>query len=932
MPEWSEHLRPRLAQLRLNPMREVEIIEELSQHLDQRYEELRGSGASDADARRLAIEELLEPEALANSMRSLRQANVALPITPGAPGGFLLGDLWQDFRYAARMMRKQPGFAAAAVLTLALGLGANIAIFSLVYGLLIRALPVDRPDELYRLGETNNCCVNSGLQGSYSLFAFRLFEHVREATSEDFVELAALQAQSPQPMAVRRGGDVPVSLYGQYVSANYFQMFGVRPAAGRLLRPEDDRPGAEPVVVISHQAWTQQFGQDPALVGSSILVYGRPMTIAGVAAEGFFGDTIRPNPATLWIPLGHEPALRGDASLIDRVNQDWLYAIGRLRPGVAPEQAAMRATNALRQWLESQSFLSNEERAQLRQQHVRVVSAGGGVPMLQSQFGNVLTILFITSGLVLLIATANLANLLLARTDRGQAAIRAALGASTARLVRQSVTEGVLLGLVGGFIAIWAAAAGTRALVALTFPDAQHVPVDTVTAPVVWLFALGLAVVTGALFSAGPAWFMSQTPPLEALSGVGRGGHVRWLVPRRSLVVAQVALSFVLLIGAGLLANSLAKLEAEALGFEPEGRTIVQINPPPLAGQPERVARLYVDMRDRLLRIPGVQDASYALYGPMEGQNWSGGISIAGRAVDPASPVGSSWNRVGPRYFETVGTRLLRGRTIEEAEITGGARVVVINDAFRRRFLEKIEPIGQRLGLGGPEHAGDYEIVGVVDDVRYTAPRDPVRPMIFLPAFRAVEYTESSAASVQARSMLLRTLILHSSVDLAVLESAIRPTIAEVDPDINVIRVRSLAEQVSVNFRIERLMARLTSMYGLLALLLASIGLYGITAISVAQCTREIGVRMALGADRSRIVASVVRGPVRQTLAGLAIGVPLALVASRSIATQLYGVGNADPLVFGGATVVLLGSAAIAAIVPALRATSINPTQALRGD
>ncbi|HUG98741.1 MAG TPA: ABC transporter permease, partial [Gammaproteobacteria bacterium] len=803
MPEWTQHLRPRLARLRLSPSREQEIIEELSQHLDQRYEELLGGGRSDADAQGLALEDLLEPDALALHMGSLRQAHVPPPITPGAPNSFLLGDLWQDLRYAARILWKQPGFAGAAVLTLALGLGANIAIFSLVHGLLIRALPVDRPDELYRLGDTNNCCVNSGLQGSYSLFASRLFEHLRDATSDDFVELAAFQAQTPQPMAVRRDGDVAASLHGQYVSANYFQMFGIRPAAGRLLRPEDDRPGAEPVVVISHQAWTQRFGQDPSLVGSGLLVYGRPMTVVGVAAHGFFGDTIRPNPATLWIPLGQEPTLRGEASLIDRVNQDWLYAIGRLRPGVDPEQADMRATNVLRQWLESQPFLSKEERAQLPQQHLRVVPAGGGVPLLQAQFGRVLTILFITSALVLLIATANLANLLLARADRGQAAIRAALGASTGRLLRQSVTEGVLVGLLGGFMAVWVAAAGTRALVALAFPDAQYVPVDTVTTPAVWLFAVALAVVTGALFSAGPAWLMSRTPPLEALSGVGRSGHLRSFIPRRSLVVAQVALSFVLLSGAGLLASSLGRLEAEQLGFEPEGRTIVQINPPPLAGQRERVARLYADMRDRLLRVPGVQDASYALYGPMEGQNWSGRISIAGRAVDPASPDGSSWNRIGPRYFQTVGTRLLRGRGIEDAEVTG-ARVAVINDAFRRRYFADAEPIGQRLGLGGPSHAGDYEIVGVVEDVRYTAPRDPVRPMIFLPAFQAVEYAEPSAAAVQARSMLLRTLIVHSSVDPAALEPAIRRAIADVDPEIHIIRVRPHAEQVSLNFRIER--------------------------------------------------------------------------------------------------------------------------------
>jgi predicted permease len=839
--------------------------------------------------------------------------------------------LADDIRFACRRLWHQPGFTLTAILTLALGLGANIAIFSLVYALLVRSLPVDRPGELYRLGDTNNCCVNSGLQGSYSLFSFRLFEHLRVATREDFVELAAFQATT-QPIGVRRGGGIAESLQGQYVSANYFHMFGVRPAAGRLLVAEDDRPDAVPAVVISHEAWTQRFGQDPSLVGDTVLVSGKPMTIVGVTAQGFFGDTVRPNPAGIWIPLGQEPVLRGVASLIDRAGQDWLYAIGRLRPGVRLEQTAARVTTALRQWLEVQLEVPQEARAQLPQQHITVVPAGGGVPLLRAQFGQALTILFVTSGLVLLIAAANLANLLLARADRGQAAIRAALGASAGRLLWQSLTEGVLLAVAGCFVAVWVAAAGTRTLIALAFPGALYVPVDAAPTPMIWFFSLALAVLTGALFSAGPAWAMSRTPPLEALSGVGRSGQLRSFVPRRSLVIAQVALSFVLLSGAGLLGSSLGNLEREALGFEPAARTIVRIDPPALAGQRERLAGLYAAMRDRLLRIPGVRDASYALYSPMEGNNWSSRISIAGRPVDPSSPDGSSWNRVGPHFFETVGTRLLRGRQMNESEIAGGARVAIVNDAFRRRFFEDAEPIGQRVGIGDAAHAGDYEIVGVVEDVRYTAPRQPVRPMIFLPAFQAVEYSDSTAANVQARSMLLRTLILHATVDAAALEPAIRRALAEVDRDIHVVRVLPHVEQVGANFRIERLMARLTSMYGLLALALATVGLYGVTAFGVAQRTREIGVRMALGADRRRVVSTIVRGPVGQTLVGLLIGVPLALAASRSIATQLYGIGSADPTIFSTATLVLLASTVIAAIVPALRAASINPTQALRGE
>jgi predicted permease len=841
--------------------------------------------------------------------------------------------LRHDLRLTLRRLRHQPGFTLTAVATLALGLGANVAIFSLLHAVLLRSLPVERPAELYRLGDTDDCCVNSGFPGSYSLFSSRLAEHLRAATAEDFVELAGFQAL-PQPVALRRGGGPPESLRGQYVSANYFLMFGVRPAAGRLLQSEDDRPEAPPAVVLSHRAWARRFGRDPSLVGAGVLVNGRPMTVVGVAAEGFFGDAVRPNPAEIWIPLGQEPALRGATSLAERADQDWLYAIGRLRAGGSAEQVSARATSALTRWLEAQEFFSEAARAEIPRQRVVVVPAGGGVPLLRAQFGRALAILLATSGLVLLIAAANLANLLLARSDRGQVAIRVALGASRGRLLGQWMAEGVLLALAGGLAAVWIAAAVRRAVVALAFPGAlvEHVPIDSAPAPAVWLFALALAVVTGALLSVGPAWAMSRTPPLEELPGVGRSAHLRSFVPRRSLVVVQVALSFVALSGAGLLAGSLGRLEGQKLGFEPAGRTVVHIDPPALAGRRERLARLFGQMRERLRSIPGVREASYALYTPMEGNNWSSLISIAGRPVDPASPDGSSWNRVGPRYFETVGTGLRRGRFFSEAEIAGEARVAVVNDAFARRFFPGEDPLGRRLGIGDATHSGDLEIVGVVEDVRYTAPRQEVRPMIFLPAFQAVEYSGPTDANVQARSMLLHTLVVDGAVGPGLLEPEIRRALAEVDRDINVVRVVSHAEQVAANFRIERLLARLSSLYGLLALGLASIGLYGVTAFGVRQRTREIGVRMAIGADRPRILRAVVAGPVGHAAIGLAIGVPLAVAAGRSIAAQLYGIGSEDPLVFGVAALVLLATAAGAALLPALSAAAIDPTRALRSE
>ena len=843
-----------------------------------------------------------------------------------------MSHLRDDLRYAVRRLWHRPAFTVAALLTLALGLGANIAVFSLMHAVLLRSLPVERAEELHRLGDTNNCCVNSGMQGSYSLFSTGLAGHLREAAANDFTELAAFQAMT-QSVAVRRGASPSHSLRGQYVSANYFRMFGVRPVAGRLLEPADDQPDAAPVVVLSHQIWADRFGSDPAIVGDAIIVNGYPMTVAGVAAAGFFGDTIRPNPPGIWMPLGQEPALRGAASLRDRAGQDWLYLMGRLRDGAHPDEVATRVTVALQRWLDAEVAVTAEARAELPRQHIVVSSAGGGVPILRGQFGQALTVLLVTSALVLLIAAANLANLLLASADRGQAAIRAALGAPASRVMTQAMIEGVLLALAGGVLAVWLATTGASALINLAFPAtfSEQVPIDTTPSPTVWLFAIGLACVTGVLFTAGPAWVMARTSPLEALAGLGRSGGVRTFVPKRALVIAQVALTFVLLAGAGLLLGTLSALEGQSLGFEVDGRTVVHIDPPASDGDPVAQARRYEALREAVQRIPGVAGVSYALYSPMEGNNWSGQISIAGRAVDPAAPDGSSWNRIGPGYFDVYGTRIVRGRTLAEAEMAGGARVAVVNDAFRRRYFENADAVGQRFGIGGPAHAGDYEIVGVVEDVRYTGPRQPVRPMIFLPAFQTADYSEEpGAASVQARSMQLRTLVVHAAVPPGVLEPAIRAALADVDRDVTVSRVVSLADQVRVNFRIERLMARLTSLYGMLALALAAIGLYGVTAFGVRQRTREIGLRMALGAGRGAVIRAVIAGPLRHTVAGLAIGIPAAFAAARAITSQLHGVEAGDPVIFAAAAAALLLTTALAALVPAWRATSIDPTDALR--
>lgn len=843
-----------------------------------------------------------------------------------------MNQLRNDLRLAFRRLRQQPGFTFVAVLTLALGLGANTAVFTLIHALILRSLPVERPSELYRLGDTTDCCVNSGLATSYSLFSLRLFEHLK-ANAPEFTELAGFQANT-SPLAARRTGEAAArSLPGAFVTANYFTMFGVTPAAGRMLRADDDRPDAPPVAVMSHWAWTRHYAQDPTVVGDTFVVNGKPMTIVGVAPPRFFGDTIRPDPAAIWIPMGQEPVMRGAASLLDRADQNWLYAIGRVKPGANPAQIGARVTTALQQWLSAQPFVGDVERPEIPRQHIVVAPAGGGVGLAQAQYARSLNFLFAASGLVLLIAAANLANLLLARADRGQAAIRAALGASSGRLIRQALTEGVALAVIGGLVGVAVAALSTRALIAVVFPLVAFVPVDAAPSVSVWLFALALAVATGVLFTAAPAWVMSRTAPLEALSGVGRGAQSRSLVPRGSLLVVQVALSLVLLSVAGLLATSLGNLERQPLGFTPANRFVVRIDPPAIAGEIDRLANLFSRFDESLRRVPGIERVGYSMYSPMEGNNWSSAISIAGRTGDPDHPDAASWNRVSAGYFETVGTRILRGRSIDERDTPRATRVAVVNESFVRRFFEHGDPMGRTVGIGGLSHAADFEIVGVVEDVKYTgAVQREVRPMFFLPAFQTVEYADLTARNVQARSTLLRAIVVQVAPGARNIEPGIRQALAAMDPNLNVMRVLPMTVQVSANFRLERLMARLTSIYGVLALALASLGLYGLTAYGVSRRTREIGVRMALGADRRRIIGTCVRGPLVQTSVGLGIGLVAALLASRAISSQLYEVAGLDPKVFGGAILALVLSAIAAAALPARRAASVNPATALRGE
>jgi macrolide transport system ATP-binding/permease protein len=655
------------------------------------------------------------------------------------------------------------------------------------------------------------------------------------------------------------------------------------------------------------------------------------MALAGIAAEGYDGETLGPDPPNLWLPLAHEPYLRGATSILARFDQDWLYLVGRMAPGAPRTALEPLATTELQAWLAAQSFLTAEDRKQIPQQQIRVASAAGGVAMLRYNYARPLTLLFATSLIVLVIAAANLANLLLARTDPAQIAIQTALGASVWRLVQQSLAEGVLLSIAGAAIGLFVASLATNAAVSLTFAGAQYLPLDVHANAAVLAFGFGLAAATGVLFSAAPAWAMARANPGGALAGAGRSAEHRSFLPRRSLVVAQVALSLVLLAGAGLLTQSLRRLEDQPLGFKTDDRIVARVVPSIAADDLNRLAVYYERMLARLRQIPGVLDATYSRYSPMENNNWQSGISILGRPAGPTVET-TSWNRIGPRYFETLGTRVVRGRTIDERDSARSSRVAIVNEAFVRRFFPTSDPLGARLGIGGPEHAGDFEIVGVTEDVKYTAAQRPTRPMLFVPVLQVPAYDNPTSTNVMLRSLIMGAVELRAAPGASNIEAMLRRTLAETDPDLTIIRVLPMATQVSLNFRLNRLMARLTAAYGLLALVVAALGLYGVTAYAVARRTREIGVRMALGAARSRVIGDVLRGALAQTGVGLIVGLPLALLATGALASLLFGVSPRDPVVFAEASLVLLASTAVAALLPARRAASIDPARALRTD
>jgi predicted permease len=842
--------------------------------------------------------------------------------------------LFQDIRYALRQLRKSPGFTLTVVLTLALGIGANTACFTLVHGILLRSLPVTNPAQLYRIGDTGDCCVETGFQndnGDFSIFSYDLYLHLKNSAPE-FEQLAAVRAGALQ-WSVRRGEAQAKSLRGQFVSGNFFSTLGLGSYAGRVFSDSDDSPSAAPVTVVSYRAWQTEFNSDPSIVGSTIYIQAKPFTVAGIAPPGFFGDRVIPQPPDFWVPLSTEPYLSGPGSLLHQPDVNWLYPLGRVRPGTNVGSLQAKLSVALRQWL---AMRPNLDAGMVAKQHVVLAPGGGGIQNLQQGVGTSLKMLMILSSFVLLIACANIANLMMARatTRRAEVALRMALGAARLRVIRQILTESILLSCLGGLAGLIVAFAGARAILNMVFSEARNLPIQASPSLPVLAFAFLVSLFTGVLFGVLPAWLALHAQPTEALRGANRGSgsmRDRSSIPQKTLVVLQAALSVVLLTGAVLMTRSLINLEHQNFGFHTANRYVVHFEAQGAGYTTDRVPALYRQMEDRFSALPGINSVALALYSPLEQENW--GESVFPQGQPEAKDNGSTWDRVSPRFLDAIGVPVLRGRGITAQDTASTQPVAIVNQSFAKKFFANQDPVGKHFGIDDIKYAGSFEIVGVYADFKMNNPREDARPVFLRPlAQQFTGYMDPAMSRTESQSMFINAMILSFNAPQQNVDALVRHTLAGIDPNITVIDLRTYDAQVADNFVQERIVSQLSSLFGVLALMLASIGLYGVMSYFVARRTNEIGIRMALGATRQSVATMVLRGALWQVLIGLALGVPAALFAGHLMASTLYGVGGFDPLALTSSVFVLGICAAAASYIPARRAASIEPMQALRSE
>jgi putative ABC transport system permease protein len=904
--DWAPHVRPRLSSLHLSPAREAEIVDELSQHLDDRWRELMAGGVSPDQATLVTLAEFKEAKLLEKYLAPLRQSQSPPSIVPGAPTGHVLGNLWRDLRYAARMLRRQPGFSGAAVVTLALAIGATTAIFTVVDALLLRSLPFPEADRLVQLGR--------GFPGGFgSSTSIPKFIHWRNHGQSVFAETAAYNDLGTGFNLA--GSSSPERLTGSHVSAGFFDVMGVHPSLGRAFTPAADVPGGPKLVVLSRALWRNRFGANPNIIGEAITLNTQPYTVIGVMPDGFR----YPDVADLWTLFQFDPASR------DRANN--LEVAARLKPGTTLDQArgAMGiAASALRR--AEPELMGDNETVGIR-------------PLRERLYGDMrsaLLILLASVGLVLLIGCVNVANLQLAQAAgrHHEIALRTALGASAWDVARQLLVESVLLAAIGGVAGVALAYVAVPALLALSpvqVPYAERIAVDGR----VLVFTLTLSLVAGLVVGLLPAW-QSARPNLDDVLRAGSHRMIggRSHRTRRALVAGQVALALMLTIGAFLLVKSLAGLQSTNPGFAVENVLTMKLALPEAKyGNAKALALFHEQVEERLTALPGVRAAAVAHTLPLElGSDLP--FTIEDRYV-PGTETGvgeAEYRPIGQGYFDTLEIPLRRGRLFDRRDRWGTLPVAIINEVAARRIWPGENPIGQRITVGQPfvpdlADPSPREIIGIVGDVREEGLGADPPPIVYVPLSQ-----QNEAYAALGVRLLPFSVVVRGEATVAALTRSVQQAIWSVDPQQAISDVRLMREIVARSLGPQSFNTVLLGGLAALALLLAAVGLYGVIAHIVTQQSREIGVRMALGATRSNVLGLFLRQALFLAAVGIVVGLAGAFSLTRVLRTLLTGISTSDPWVFALAPALLFAVAVVAALRPALRAAGVDPASALRAE
>jgi predicted permease len=889
---------------------EREMDEELHSFLNESAASKLRAGLTPEEAARTARVEMGSANAVKHRIRSTAWETA-------------VESVWQDLRYSVRMLAKSPGFTLVAVLSLALGIGANTAIFTLIDSVLLKQLPVRAPKELVSFGKATSGGVLGGVDmGTADLFPYD-FARQLETQPGPFEGIFFYNSRM-RKVGVQAGEHPtgqPAQLLAHMVSGNYFGVLGVPMFMGRSLQPSDAQaPGRNAVVVVSYHYWRETMDADRGALGKVLTINGVPCTVVGVAPAGFYGIDLGPEPPELWAPLTMQPELSREPSLLAVNGPYWLHLAARRAAGLGLAQQQLWLNSQIRAYVLAHEGgkITPERRQEIERIAEPLLPAASGVSSLRLNFEAPLLILMGVVILVLLVACANLANFLLAKAAAREREIstRLALGSTRTRIVRQILMEALLLSAAGGICGLVLAFFGTRALIQFVASGAAYTTLDPSPNISVLAFTLGVSVLTGLLFGLAPALRVARSDAAPALNAnartaSGSGGRGARLLPR-ALVVAQVTVSVILLAGAGLFLRSLTNLKQQDFGFNRTQMLIVTLGDKFGGLKPEQLAGFYQRALDRMNALPGVKAAAFSSAAPMSRSSWNSTFKVQGYVPAPKEDMSAILERVSSGYFDATGIRIIRGRAVGGEDAPNGAKAIVVNRAFAEHYFPRNDAVGHQVTLDDDTDAGPWRIVGVAANTRYSGPREEPQPQIYFPV-QQLAVGENSYAE---------WLELSTTGDPAKMTGAVRAALAELDPNLPVLRIQSIGELTDRFVANEALISRLSAVFSALAVLLAGIGLYGVMSYSVVRRTNEIGIRIALGAQNSAVLWMVLRESLVLLGAGLVLGLPLSLGGLRLLQSQLFELSTSDPLTLSGSVLIIAAVTILAAWLPARRATS----------